>query len=167
MSSRIARFLVIGILCSSLFSCDITETRCKEPPVGLTCALPSEIEIGMEWLDLRVIVKDFPGFFVYYSFLFFTYDGMNVIVEDKDVNGRLFVGNIVCYPSISAHNGVFANIEVYEDDIYSVVEKVGLPFASYTSGAETMMFRSSNGNEYCFYFQLDECYRYVVYYIAF
>lgn len=160
MNNRI-KVCVLGCsLLTSCIACNPEEKVCDpNPPQGIECDLPPEIVVGMDKEELRPIVRRFDNFFSYSGFFFFNYNGASVIIENMGAsNNRLVVERITCYPMMPPPPySVFLSLVPDEDDVYSIVKKIGIPFDSQTSGLMSMMFHTEDAGDCLVYFYYDIC----------
>lgn len=130
------------------------------------CVLPSEIEVGMPFNKLHDAVGYLPSYLRYRDFVFFTWENTNVVARREVQSVGMPIIEISCFPVLSVSDAVFATLVPYEDDIYSVVEKVGIPSETLGFGYVRMVFRANTGGPHIIEFEYDECNRYVMYAVS-
>lgn len=107
--------------------------------------LPSEIEIGMTRSDFKMLTEGTEVFnYIMYSF-FQDQEGQDVTILWG--NNGTTIAKINRVPHVVATVEGFRSLEAGMD-VFEVVNRIGLPFDSFTSGMITMAFQFENGQVY-------------------
>lgn len=121
-----------------------------------SCALFEEdisgkLSVGMDNQAFLGIADDQRGFFQYGPYVFFANAGNNYVALLDDTTGTVKL--LYIFESVMPTNEDFLKIQK-GDDVFTLVELVGLPVGSYTSGFKTLTFKSRSGKMFTAY--LDE-----------
>jgi len=130
--------LVVAMLssCSSCSSCKDNESDFPKPS--------DEVKVGMKYKDAIETIENKEGFFQLGSYLFYVDEnGNNTVVE---LDGKsIEVKSVKAFYQVKPDKKAFS--EITEGmDVYKVVEKVGIPFRSVTSGLRTSDFKATGGS---------------------
>ena len=89
--------------------------------------------------------------FNYCGYLFFSYNGANVVAQ-TDADGKT-LKKVEKYEMVTPDDAAFDNLEEGMT-VFDLVEKVGLPKGSYTSGMISLFFETNDGeNTYTVYLE--------------
>ncbi len=112
---------------------------------------PLKVGDKMNWS--MIPEEEVKNYFRYYiSYVFFEYKGYNHVIQlnaSPEMTG--IITNLHYYPVKNVTDDDFKKIKVGML-VHEVVELVGLPFDSQTSGLNSMMFKTTLGNIYTIYF---------------
>lgn len=131
--------LVLSMLfasCSSCSSCNGKENDFPEPS--------DEVKVGMKYNDARKTVENKDGFFQLGGYLFYVDENGNNTVIELDENFQE-VKSVKAFYTVKSNKKAFS--EITEGmEVCEVVEKVGIPFRSVTSGLRTSDFKATDGS---------------------
>lgn len=145
MNKYLVSFLLI--LALYLTSCNIVRN-------------PSETESGtnsdhavMEGMTVADIDSLQIDYFRYSSYLFLSYDGYNIVARISS-HDQSTLEEVYTYAVVSSTDSDFEKIKPGMT-FFQVVEAVGLPEGSLTSGMKSLYFKTIDGNTYNIYFNDD------------
>ena len=134
LASILSMVLAVGFLGSCyLFEEDISE----------------KISVGMNNDAFFEIAEDQREYYQMGPYCFFKNFGKDYVVLIDFEQGT--VQEIHSFPSVTPTNRDFEKLEI-GDDIFTVVDKVGVPEGSYTSGTISLTYKLSNNDVYTIYF---------------
>lgn len=113
-----------------------------------SCSLNSELPIKIgDKLDgdMRILQDEVKYRFDYIDYMFFEYKKQNYVIHYDPLTS--IVINLQSYPIKKVAENDFKKIDVGMS-IYEVVELVGLPFDSKTSGLLSMNFKITDSQDY-------------------
>lgn len=118
-----------------------------------SCSRTFPLKVGDDAMDI-FLVKGLKDEFWFDRYVFFSYDKMNYVVryDENEMNeNEAYISYIFSCKKSLAREEDFDRIEE-EMLIYQVVELVGLPYLSPTSGVITARFKSNTGKRYSVHF---------------
>ncbi len=137
MKKIIAGILSIFMTVGALSSCALFEED-----------IGGQLSVGMDNQAFLDIADDQRGFLEYGPYVFFANAGNNyVALLDYETEK---VKLLYAFESVMPMNEDFSKIQE-GDDVFTVVELVGLPMGSYTSGFKTLSFKSRSGKIFTVY----------------
>lgn len=111
--------------------------------------ISERISVGMDNQAFLEIAEEQREYYQMGPYCFFKNCGKDYVVVIDYTAGT--VQEIRSYPSVTPTNKNFEELQV-GDDIFAVVDKVGVPEGSYTSGAISLTYKLRNGDVYTIYF---------------
>lgn len=121
--------------------------------IASSCSKTFPLKVGDDVMDI-FSVKGLKDEFWFNRYIFFTYGKMNYVVryDEKDMNeNEAYISYIFTCEKSLAREEDFERIEEGML-IYQVVELVGLPYLSPTSGVITARFKANTGKRYSVHF---------------
>lgn len=135
---RVVITLILTIVCCFLFS------ACKFDFDS------SKIKVGMTHDEVNSLVPDEHNKFSYMNYSFFSDSDDNWIVVQYDSENK----NVTQVETFKKREVTDADFQKIKEGMtpFEVVENIGLPYGSFTSGMLTLAFKTDDGNEYWVYF---------------
>jgi len=113
--------------------------------------ISGQLSTGMDNQAFLEIADDQREFLQYGPYVFFANAGNNYVALLDYTTGK--VKELYTFEDVLPKDDDFSKIQA-GDDVFTVVELVGLPMGSYTSGFKTLTFKSRSGKMFTIY--LDE-----------
>lgn len=138
MKKIVATILSFLLAVGFLSSCYLLEEDISE-----------KISVGMNNDAFLELAEDQREYYQMGSYCFFKNCGKDYVVVIDYEQGT--VREIHSFPSVTPKNKDFDKVQI-GDDIFAVVDKVGVPKGSYTSGAISLTYKLRNNDVYTIYF---------------